>query len=126
MKKKTTKKEQASMEIADGKLEDVSPETQMQSIDEILGISLSNPFQVKNNEDLNSKIESMSLMDLQKYAVSAGVFPSGTKLALKGKISKAYSSYKRGSGRTVEQSSRPILDPDSTQGKEALRLLGEQ
>ena len=109
------------MEIADG----VSAEGSHQTINELLGYKQKNPFEVSSSSELDEKMSTMTLVDLQKLAVKAGVFPSGTKPSLKTKIQKAYSASKRGSGKIVPPASEPIIDPTTKEGIEAARKLKE-
>jgi len=122
VKKTEAKKEQnQEMEIADG----VSTEGSHQTLSEILGQKQKNPFEVSSSSELDDKMSNMTLIDLQKLAVKAGVFPSGTKPSLKTKIQKAYSAANRGAGRITPAPSNPIMDPRSKEGIEAARKLKE-
>ena len=66
----------------------------------------------------------MSLSELQEVAVKAGVFPSGTKATLKNKLLKEYEN--RTQGRYGQSSTtKTIVDPDSQQAKDILRIINE-
>ena len=93
----------------------------LESIESILGNSANNPFEVITHADLQDKMENLSLIDLQAFAVRAGVFPSGNKVAIKNRLEKAFSSYRRGASQI--QLTQHIVDPDSRAGKRALKLL---
>ena len=120
-KTKAKKEENQEMEIADG----VNMEGNHQTLSEILGHKQKNPFEVSSSSELDDKMSSMTLVDLQKLAVKAGVFPSGTKPSLKTKIQKAYSAASRGAGKIVPAPNEPILDPSTKEGIEAAKKLKE-
>jgi hypothetical protein len=61
----------------------------------ILGIARKNPFRVKTEEELEEKMEDMSLIGLQKLAIEAGVSARGSVGALKKKICKSFHSFNR-------------------------------
>jgi len=113
--KKSKKSEE--IQYADGRQE----EEEIQRLDKILGIREENPFNVASDQELEGKLENMSLLDLQEYAVKAGVFPSGTKTTLKSKLEKAFSSYRR--SRNKVQITSHMTDPESKRGKEVLKIL---
>ena len=67
----------------------------------------------------------MTITEMQELAVNAGVFPSGTKLTLKNKLTKAFKQYALGSNKVV-QVTKPIVDPESPEGKALLNLIKNQ
>jgi hypothetical protein len=93
----------------------------LESIESILGNSANNPFEVITDADLQDKMQSLSLIDLQAFAVRAGVFPSGNKVAIKNRLEKAFSSYRKGASQI--QLTQHMVSPDSRAGKQALKIL---
>ena len=131
-RKKVTKKSTAKkvepkkiMEFADGKdhLKEEAAETR--SLEEALGMTESSPFAESDASVFESNLENMNLSEMQAIAVKAGVFPSGTKMMLKTKLIKSFKKWEQGHGNVV-QITRPIVDPDSEQGKALLNLIKEQ
>ena len=122
-KKKTTPKKE--MEYTDGKDHLKEETAEARNLEDLLGFPETNPFGVSSAEDFDEKIEELSLTELQEMAVNAGVFPSGTKALLKNKLRKSFGQYTHGGSRKVVQITKPIVDPDSKQGKELLKLMQE-
>lgn len=104
-------------EYADGKNNSMD----LESIESILGNTANNPFEVITRADLEEKMENMSLLDLQSFAVKAGVFPSGGKVAIKNRLEKAFSSFQKGVSQI--QLTQHVVDPNSRAGKRALKIL---
>lgn len=128
--KKTTKKKQKKqakpVEFADGK--DHSKEDQIdeaRSLEELIGNKESSPFSTSNASEFEANLEGMNITEMQELAVNAGVFPSGTKLTLKNKLHKAFKQYELGSAKVI-QVTKPILDPESAEGKAFLDLMKNQ
>jgi hypothetical protein len=126
-KRKTTKAtpKQKPMEFSDGKDHLAAETAEARNLEDLLGFPETNPFGVSSGEDFDEKIEELSLTELREMAVNAGVFPSGTKALLKNKLRKSFSQYTHGGSRKVVQITKPIVDPDSKQGKELLKLMQE-
>jgi len=122
-KKKTTLKKE--MEYSDGKDHLEAETAEAKNLEDLLGFPETNPFGVSSAEDFDEKIEELSLTELQEMAVNAGVFPSGTKALLKNKLRKSFGQYTHGGSRKVVQITKPIVDPESKQGKALLRLMQE-
>lgn len=136
-KKPATKKVQAkkqepqkdkvkkTMEFADGKdhLKEEAAETR--NLESILGMTEPSPFSESDASVFESNLENMNLSEMQAIAVKAGVFPSGTKMMLKTKLIKSFKKWEQGHGNVV-QITRPVVDPDSEQGKALLNLIREQ
>lgn len=128
-RKKTTTKSKASkkpMQFSDGvdHLREESKEAK--DLEQLMGFKEKNPFGYDTSEAFESAIETMPITSLQELAVKSGVFPSGTKAMLKTKLKKAYSQYTSGGANKVVQITKPIIDPESEQGKKLLKILGEQ
>lgn len=123
-KRKVTKKEvqkvsKKKVEFADGK--DSSKE---ENIESHMGFKVKANYGASTEQEFESKINLMSMSDLQALAVSNGVFPSGTKAMLKNKLKKAFAEYTAYQGRTPTQGvTTPIMDPESKSAKEFLRIL---
>ena len=125
-KKKTTpKKVKKEMEYTDGKDHLAEEVAEARNLEDLLGFAETNPFGVSSGEDFDEKIEELSLTELQEMAVNAGVFPSGTKALLKNKLRKSFGQYTHGGSRKVVQITKPIVDPESKQGKALLKLMQE-
>jgi hypothetical protein len=93
-------------------------------LEDLIGIKQINPFGTSIAEVFEENISKMSMVELQELAVRAGVFPSGTRTALKSKLSKAFSEYNRSS--MVIPSPREIqVDRNNKKTQEALRLMKE-
>lgn len=122
-KRKPAKKE---IEFADGKNHLAEEAKEAQSLEKILGFPQKSPFQQNTASEFEAFISGMSLTELQELAVKAEVFPSGTKLNLKNKLIKAYSQYSQGGASKVVQVTKPIIDPESKQGKDLLKLIEDQ
>lgn len=122
-KKKTTLKKE--MEYSDGKDHLEAETAEAKNLEDLLGFPETNPFGVSSAEDFDEKIEELSLTELQEMAVNAGVFPSGTKALLKNKLRKSFGQYTHGGSRKVVQITKPIVDPESKQGKALLKLMQE-
>ena len=128
-RKKTQKKSAAKskkpsklpIEFADGKDHLVEESKEAKNLEQILAGNKDNPFRTSNASEFESTLEEMNLTEMQELAVKAGVFPSGTKMTLKGKLKKAFKQYSLGSASVV-QVTKPILDPKSDAGKAFLRL----
>lgn len=122
-RKKATK---APMEFSDGvdHLKEESKEAR--DLEQLMGFKEKNPFGYDTSEAFDSAIQNMPTTGLQELAVKSGVFPSGTKAMLKAKLKKAYSQYTTGGANKVVQVTKPIVDPESEQGKKLLKILGEQ
>ena len=123
-KKATAKKtpvKKKKMEYADGKDHDLQ---KARDIEDLLTVDRRSPFRTKDGSDFEESLSSMSLSDMQELAVSAGIFPSGTKTTLKNKILKEYSAKTVGKKRKG-QVTKPSINPNSKQAQDLLRLLNE-
>ena len=122
-KTKATKKTKlSSLKQVNGKQD---PIERAKELEELVGIKQVNPFGTSIASVFEEEIQKMSMVELQELAVGAGVFPTGTRTALKSKLLKAFSEHNMSS--MVIPPPRPIglqhLDEEAT--KEALRLLKE-
>lgn len=127
-KKKTVKRKKATnkpMEFSDGVDHLAAEAAEARNLEDLLGFKETNPFGVSSAEEFDSTIEELQLSNLQELAVKAGVFPSGTKATLKTKLRKAFNQYTHGGARKVVQITKPIVDPDSKEGKALLKLMQE-
>jgi len=119
------KKKSKPMEYTDGKDHIADEAAEARNLEDILGFPQTNPFGVSSAEDFDETIETLSLTELQEMAVTAGVFPSGTKATLKNKLRKSFGEYTHGGSGKVVQITKPIIDPESTKGKALLKLMQE-
>lgn len=126
-KKSTPKKVETkkTMEFADGKDHIQEEAAATRSLEAALGMTEQSPFAESDASTFESNLESMNLSEMQSLAVKAGVFPSGTKMMLKTKLIKSFKKWEQGQGSVV-QVTRPIIDPDSEQGKTLLSLIKDQ
>lgn len=129
-RKKTTKKAQKKqakpIEFADGKNHGSEDQIQeARDLEEIMGNKGQSPFGTSSASEFESNLNGMSITEMQELAVNAGVFPSGTKLTLKNKLNKAFKQYALGSANVV-QVTKPIVDPESPEGKALLDLMKNQ
>ncbi len=126
-KRKTTKatRKPKPTKFSDGKDHLAAETAEARSLEDILGFPETNPYGVSSAEDFDEKVEELSLTELQEMAVNAGVFPSGTKALLKNKLRKSFAQYTHGGTGKVVQITKPIVDPDSKQGKALLKLMQE-
>ena len=113
------------MEFSDGRDHLAEEVAEARNLEDILGFKETNPFGVSSEEELEEALEERQLTDLQEMAVTAGVFPSGTKATLKNKLRKAFKSYTHGGSKKVVQITKPIVDPESKQGKDLLKIMQE-
>lgn len=120
-KRKNTKKLD-NLKMVDGKSEAVE---KIKELHEILGVPTVNPFGTNSIEEFEEKMDEMNLSDLQALAVRVGLFPGGSRLNLKNKLTKEFYSTP-GAGAGVDVGfSQPIADPNSPQGKKLLKLMRE-
>lgn len=78
-----------------GKVED--DVEKIRGIESISGIRAKNIFGVESEEELNEKMADMTLIDLQKMAVSSGISGGGSRAVLKEKIRREFVRFKHGS-----------------------------
>tara|TARA_Y100000310_G_C20424619_1_gene688414 strand:- start:79 stop:465 length:387 start_codon:yes stop_codon:yes gene_type:complete len=114
------RKNQPEMEIVDGK----SDIEKAENLESLIGIAKRDPFQLNNGSDFENSLTSMNLTEMQEIAVRAGVFPSGTKTTLKGKLLKEYKARAKGKYKkaTVE---RTAVKPGSKAADDLLSLINE-
>jgi len=117
--KKTKKIE--SLNVADGK----SDIEKIKNLEDLLSVKQSNPFGTTSKAVLDEKMNEMTLTDLQTFAIKIGILPSGNKLSLKNKISRAFKSHAgAGSGYNIGYN-QPLVDPSSNAAEEILRISRE-
>tara|TARA_A100000164_G_C21582123_1_gene618987 strand:- start:267 stop:680 length:414 start_codon:yes stop_codon:yes gene_type:complete len=109
------------MQYADGKDHELK---KARDIEDLISVDRKNPFRTADGSDFETSIASMSLSDMQELAVSAGIFPSGTKATLRNKILKEYRAKEIGQKRSG-QVTKPSMDPSSDRAKDLIRLLNE-
>jgi hypothetical protein len=118
-KAKKTKLE--SLSVADGK----SEIEKIKDLEDLLGVKQTNPFGTTSKELLEEKINEMTITDLQTFAIKIGILPSGNKLVLKNKITKAFRSHAgAGSGYNIGFN-KPLLDPSSDAAANILKISQE-
>mgnify|MGYP003112154161 CR=1 FL=1 len=117
-RKASLKKE---MQYADGKEHELQ---KARDIEDLISVKEKDPFRTLDGSTFEESLSSMSLSDMQEFAVKAGIFPSGTKTTLKNKILKEYQAKTTGRQRSG-QVTKPSMDPKSQRAKDLLRLLNE-
>ena len=125
-KESVEKTELDSLSYADGRQEEEIRKAR--ELEELVGLGEINPYGTTLTPVFEDKLKEMTLVDLQELAVSAGVFPSGTKTSLKNKLLKAFRDYQRGSSSFVVPSSSsicPDADRESKKFKKAMELMKE-
>ncbi len=126
-KKKTTpkkrgrpRKKQPEMEVADGK----SDIEKAESLESLIGVAKRDPFSLANGSDFEGSLNSMNLTEMQEVAVRAGVFPSGTKTTLKGKLLKEFKARAMGKYKKAKVE-KPSINPSSEAADDLLKLINE-
>tara|TARA_R100000808_G_scaffold21917_1_gene47466 strand:+ start:1235 stop:1693 length:459 start_codon:yes stop_codon:yes gene_type:complete len=74
---------------------------QIKDLEQLVGIKETNPYGTTSLEVLEARMSEMNMWELQEFAVKVGVFPSGTRTALKTKMAKEFQAYNQGKGRHV-------------------------
>jgi len=77
-----------------GKIEDEIKK--INGLNDLIGLSKGNIFKCKSIKELENKMSDMSLIDLQKMAVSCGISGGGSRLVLKEKIKTYFEKYNKG------------------------------
>ena len=122
---KKNKKNLDSMKVADGKQALTKDVNEIKDLEELLGVKQTNPFRTTSGEVLKERMDEMTLTDLQSMAVQVGILPSGNKLSLKTKITKAFKSHAgAGAGYNIGWQ-RPLVDPSSQAAADILRISRE-
>tara|TARA_R110001592_G_scaffold160695_3_gene392957 strand:+ start:15661 stop:16050 length:390 start_codon:yes stop_codon:yes gene_type:complete len=110
-----------SLKVADGK----SEIEKIKDLEDLLGVKQTNPFGTTSKELLAEKINEMSITDLQTFAIKIGILPSGNKLVLKNKITKAFKSHAgAGAGYNIGFN-KPLIDPSSNAAANILKISQE-
>ena len=74
---------------------------QIKELEQLVGIKETNPYKTTSLEVLEARMSEMNMWELQEFAVKVGVFPSGTRTALKAKLAKEFEAYNHGKGRHI-------------------------
>lgn len=72
--------------MVDGK----NRQTEKPSIEEVLGVTASNPFKTANLEDFQEKLNQMHLADMQALAVKAGLLPVHDRKLMKERLTREF------------------------------------
>ena len=111
-----------SMKVADGKQTIANDINEIKDLEDLLGVKQTNPFRTTSGAVLKERMDEMTLTDLQSMAVQIGILPSGNKLALKNKITKAFKSHAgAGAGYNIGWQ-RPLVDPSSQAAADILKI----
>ena len=108
------------LEYTDGKTHD-SIEGRTKGLDELLRDNTANPFRTEVEAEFTEKLEDMNLTQMQELAVRASIFPSGNRTTLRNKLHKEFKARFR-PGLKIAQSTRPVVDPDSSTAKKILEI----
>lgn len=119
--KKTSKKIQ---EFSDGKNHIQEEASYARSLEHMIGRKQKNAFATNTIEEFEASLANMQLAQMQELAVSAGVFPSGTKVTLKSKLIKAYKQQAQGALKSI-QVTKPMVEPGSQKEKDILKILNQ-
>ena len=118
--KRASKKQQLeTMQVADGKtdLEEI------RNLEKLMGVSQVNPFKTNTLAVFEENLAGMNLTDMQRLAVKAGLLPSGNRTTLKNKLLKEFKARTSGGKGNSVMVTKPIVDPDSPQGKKLAALM---
>ena len=118
-KRVSKKQELETMQVADGKT-DVE---EIRKLEKIMGVHQVNPFKTNTLEVFEENIAGMNLTDMQRLAVKAGLLPSGNRTTLKNKLLKEFKARTQGGKGNSVMVTKPIVDPESPQGKKLAALL---
>ena len=118
-KRVSKKQELETMQVADGKT-DVE---EIRNLEKIMGVHQVNPFKTNTLEVFEENIAGMNLTDMQRLAVKAGLLPSGNRTTLKNKLLKEFKARTQGGQGNSVMVTKPIVDPESPQGKKLAALL---
>ena len=118
-KRVSKKQELETMQVADGKtdLEEI------RNLEKLMGVHQVNPFKTNTLEVFQENIAGMNLTDMQRLAVKAGLLPSGNRTTLKNKLLKEFKARTSGGKGNSVMVTKPIVDPDSPQGKKLAALM---
>lgn len=116
MPRKNNKK--VKIELANGKKEN----SKKRSVEEILGVYEKNNFNANNAAEFECNLKQMGLTQMQEMAVSAGIFPSGTKPMLRNKLIKAFKEYMLSNGRIASPKTTQV-DPQSSLAKKFMSIM---
>lgn len=69
---------------------------EIREVQELVGLKRKNTFGASTVEELEDKFTDMSLVDLQRMAVTSGIGGSGNRAVLKEKIKREFIKFKKG------------------------------
>jgi hypothetical protein len=119
------KKKIEDMQVTDGKITLANDVKEIKDLENLLNVQQFNPFKTTNTAVLKSRMDEMTLTDLQTMAIEVGILPSGNKLGLKNKILKAFKSHAgAGTGYNIGFQ-RPLVDPSSDAAAKILKISQE-
>jgi hypothetical protein len=121
-KRKTKATKKQIEEFADGKNHIQDEAQQAKNLENVLNQNKVSQFKVSSAEELQVKLDAMTLTQLQEFAVKTGVFPSGSKLTLKNKLIKAFRQETQGAHNFV-QLTKPLIEPGSEKEKNFFKAI---
>lgn len=124
-KKSANTKKKKEIEFADGRVAD-NFSSEAENLENVLGMQQASPFKENSESSFKESLDNMTLTEMQALAVASGVFPSGTRVMLKAKLIKCYKQYSSQGKGSVVQVTKPIVDPESEEGKSLLKLIKDQ
>ena len=124
-KPKTSKaKKLEQLNQTNGKAYDNEDTSQVRKLEEILEVSVTNPFGTSSGKVFEENLADMNLSQMQEVAVRAGIFPSGNQTMLKNKLKKAFKSAYPDQLQVIVDKGSPIeLDPSNPKHKELIDYL---
>ena len=108
-----------------GKIEDDI--SKIRGIQELAGVKAKNMFAVASEQELEEKLTEMTLVDLQRMAVSCGISGGGTRMVLKSKIRNEFLKFTRGGHGYAMSKTETGLTGKNIKKREAKvkKLIGE-
>ena len=112
-------------DVTDGKYRDdkQSQIDQAKELEELLGIHSMNPYKTLSKEIFEENIESMSISDMTALAMEVGVPPSQNTSQLKKQLVQSFELYARKHNVNVPSQAKPIIDENSPNYKNTVRLF---
>lgn len=105
-----------------GKIEDDI--SKIRGIQDLAGVKAKNVFAVASVEELDEKLTEMSLVDLQRMAVSCGISGGGTRMVLKSKIRNEFLKFSRGGhGYAMSKSETGLSGKNIKKREEKIKKL---
>ena len=116
--------EMTEFQVTDGKNRDQADIDATRSLEELIGISKSNPFGTIDRDVFAENLADMTKTDLENLCGRVGIpVRSPSAQAMKTQLVKEFKSFCQHHGTTIPTQIRPTVDPSSPHYKEVVRLL---